>query len=195
MGMFRQLTKPPVAERFQPVLDPTPSFGGNFNIMKAFVFLCLLSALASPVCSQASEHGCEKLVSTAAKVHCLGQKTLAAEAKMNQAFDHALSAYLPNSHQEEDLSATPKIKEIVEGEDRSTVAALRESQSEWLSYRSSACSAVEHKYEGGTASSEAAEACRLELTEQRTKWLRSNFDDEGISRTHKAQQRLGSTKP
>jgi uncharacterized protein YecT (DUF1311 family) len=139
----------------QPVLDPTRAFGGNFNIVKASVLLCLLSALASPVCSQASRHGCEKLMSTAAKVHCLEQKTLASEAKMSQAFEHALSAYSPDSHQE-DLSATPKIKEIVEGEDRLTVAALRESQSEWLSYRSSACSAVDHMYEGGTASSKLA---------------------------------------
>lgn len=152
--------------------------------MKAFVFLCLLSSLASPVCSQAQEHGCEKLESTAAKVHCLQQKTQVAEAKMNQALEHALSAYLPGSHQNDDLSATPKIKQIVEEEDRLTVTALRESQTEWLSYRASACSAVEHMYEGGTAASEAAEICRLELTEQRTKWVQSNFDHDARSRTH-----------
>jgi uncharacterized protein YecT (DUF1311 family) len=162
--------------------------------MKSFVLWCLFSALAFPVSSQASQRGCEKLVSTAARVHCLEQKTLVAEAKMNQAFEYALSAYLPDSHPEEGLTATPKLKEIVEGEDRSTVAALRESQSEWLSYRSSSCSAVEHMYEGGTASSEAAEACRLELAQQRTKWLRSNFDAEGIPRTHKSQQHSGSKK-
>ena len=144
--------------------------------MKAFVLLCLLSSLASPVRSQAQERGCEKLESTAAKVHCLEQKTLAAETKMNQAFEHALSAYLPGSHPEKGLSETGKVRQIVEEEDRLTVAALRESQTEWLSYRNSACSAIQHMYEGGTVSSEAAEACRLELTEQRTKWLRSKFD-------------------
>ena len=143
--------------------------------MKTFVLLCL-SLFSLRQYSQARERGCEKLDSTAAKVHCLEQKTLAAEAKMNLAFEHALSAYLPGSHPEKGLSATGKVRQIVEEEDRLTVASLRESQTEWLSYRNSTCSAIQHMYEGGTVSSEAAEACRLELTEQRTKWLRSNFD-------------------
>jgi uncharacterized protein YecT (DUF1311 family) len=98
--------------------------------MKAFVFLWLLTSLASPVCSQTSETSCKKAESTATKVYCLEQKTQAAEAQMKQALEHALSAYLPDSHQNEDFSVTPQIKEIVEAEDRLTVRALRESQAE-----------------------------------------------------------------
>jgi len=159
--------------------------------MKPFAFLCLLGSLTSATCSLAQEHRCEKLKSTAESVRCLGQKTHEAEAKMNQTLEQALSEYL--RHHNEDLSATPKIKQIVEDEDRLTVAALRQSQTEWLAYRDSACSAVEHSYDGGTSASWAAEMCRLELTEQRTRWLKSNFDIETVPRKSKRHQRPAST--
>jgi uncharacterized protein YecT (DUF1311 family) len=160
-------------------------------IMKTFVFLCLLISLASATCSLAQQRGCEKLLSTGEKVRCLEQKTQEAEAKMNQTLDQVSSGY--SRHHEEDLSATPKIKQIVEDEDRLTVAALRQSQAEWLAYRNSACSSVQHSYDGGTSGSWAAEMCRLELTEQRTKWLKANFDIKTVPREPKGHQSPPST--
>ena len=161
--------------------------------MKTFAFLCLLGSLTSATCSLGQEHRCEKLESTVEKVRCLGQKTQAAEAKMNQTLDQALSEYL--LHHNEDLSATPKIKQIVEDEDQLTVAALRRSQTEWLAYRDSACSAVEHSYDGGTSASWAAEMCKLELTELRTRWLKSNFDIETVPRKSKGRPRPALSTP
>ena len=144
------------------------------------VFLYLLVSLASATCSLAQERRCEQLLSTDEKVKCLEQKTQEAEAKMNLTLDQVLSEYL--RHHDEDDSATPKIKQIVEDEDRLTVAALRQSQTEWLAYRDSACSAVQHSYDGGTSASWAAEMCKLELTKHRTKWLKGNFDTKAVSR-------------
>jgi uncharacterized protein YecT (DUF1311 family) len=154
--------------------------------MKTFVFLCLLVSLASATCSLAQERRCEKLFSTYEKVSCLEQRTQEAEAKMNQTLDQVLSEY--SRHHDEDLSAAPKIKQIVEDEDRLTVAALRQSQTEWLAYRDSACSAVQHSYDGGTSASWASEMCRLELTEQRRKWLKANFDIKAAPRDSKGHQ-------
>jgi uncharacterized protein YecT (DUF1311 family) len=155
--------------------------------MKTFAFLCLLGCLSSATCSFAQERRCEKVESTAERVSCVSQKTQEAEAKMNQTLEQALSEYL--RHDTEDLSASPEIKQIVEDEDRLTVAALRQSQTEWLAYRDSACSAVEHSYDGGTAASWATETCRLELTGQRTRWLKSNFEIATADRKSIGHQR------
>ena len=160
--------------------------------MKTLAVLCLLVSLTA-TCSMAQEHRCEKLESTAERDRCLVQKIKVAEAKMNQALDQALSEYL--RHHNEDLSATPKIKQIVENEDQLTVAALRRSQTEWLAYRDSACSAVEHSYDGGTSASWAAETCKLELTELRTRWLKSNFNIETVARKSKGHPRPALSTP
>jgi uncharacterized protein YecT (DUF1311 family) len=160
--------------------------------MKTLAVLCLLVSLTA-TCSMAQEHRCEKLGSTAERDSCLVQKTQVADAKMNQALDQALSEYL--RHHNEDLSATPKIKQIVEDEDQLTVAALRRSQTEWLAYRDSACSAVEHSYDGGTSASWAAETCKLELTELRARWLKSNFNIETVPRKSKGHPRPALSTP
>jgi uncharacterized protein YecT (DUF1311 family) len=48
---------------------------------------------------------------------------------------------------------------------------LRESQTAWLNYRQSFCSAVEESYDGGTGAIAAVPGCKADLTEQRAKAL------------------------
>lgn len=137
--------------------------------------LLVLLAFISPV-SQAQERGCEKLNSTAEKAECLEQELRLAEAEMKATLRQAISVHQDSRNVKGD---SPTAAKFINSEERLTVDALRKSQAKWLEYRESACSAVEHKYEGGTITSEAVPACKLELTEQRMKWLKGFIGDSG----------------
>ena len=141
--------------------------------------LIIVAFAVSPRFMFSEERGCEKLGSTFAKSQCLERKLQISEAEMNRAFEHALSAYLPGNETEKELPTLPKKDaEILRQGDRRTVRALRESQAKWVAFRESSCAAVEHMYQGATITAEAVPACELELTQQRTAWLNSYFNDQ-----------------
>lgn len=141
--------------------------------------LLLVAFAASATFMFSQERSCEKLESTSAKSECLEQKLQISEAEMNRAFEHALSAYLPGNVTEKDLPTLPKKDaEIFRQEDRLTLRALRESQVKWIAFRESSCTAVEHMSQGATITAEAVPACKLNLTQQRTAWLNSYFNNQ-----------------
>lgn len=153
----------------------------------AFASLCLLFCLTPRSTLFAQDQGCEKLRSTSEKSACLAQKLLKAEADMNRAFQQALSNYLPSAERDNEAPKMSKLDlELLHEADKRTVRSLRQSQARWLAYRESTCSAVENKYDGGTIIAEAVPACKIELTQQRTDWLRSNFEADHVQSNAKS---------
>ncbi len=147
----------------------------------AFASLCLLFCIVPRSTLFAQDQGCEKLQSTAEKSECLAQKLLKAEADMNRAFQQALSNYLPSAERDNEAPKMSKLDlELIHEADKRTVRSLRQSQARWLAYRESACAAIENMYDGGTIVAEAVPACKIELTQQRTDWLRSHFEANNV---------------
>lgn len=144
----------------------------------AFASLCLIFCIIPLSSSFSQEQNCEKLQSTAEQSECLSRKLQQAQTEMNLTFQHALSNYLPSAERDNETPKLPKLDlEMMHRADRRTVHSLRLSQARWLAYRDTSCGAVvADKYEGGTITAVAVPACKLELTQQRTVWLKSYFD-------------------
>ena len=147
----------------------------------AFASLCLLFCIIPRSTLFAQDQDCEKLQGTAEKSECLAQRLVKAEADMNRAFQQALSNYLPSAERDNEAPKMSKLDlGLLHEADKRTVRSLRQSQARWLAYRESACSAVENMYDGGTVIAEAVPACKIELTQQRTDWLRSYFETDNV---------------
>lgn len=139
---------------------------------------CLLGVLfiASGSSLIAQETRCESLPNNNAKSECLYAELKKAEAEMQTAYVRALSLNDPNRKEENSQPLLPKIDRKSMRESRQHMTQkLRDSQRLWLQYREQACGAVEDKYEGGTIVGEVVPLCKIDLTEQRTKFLRVNF--------------------
>ncbi len=153
----------------------------------AFAAFCLLFCTIQRSALFAQVQGCGKLQSAAEKSECLAQKLVEVEADMNRAFQQSLANYLPSAERDNEGPKMSKLDlELLHEADKRTVRGLRQSQARWLAYRESACSAVENMYDGGTIVAEAVPACKIELTQQRTDWLRSYFEADNIQSNTKS---------
>jgi uncharacterized protein YecT (DUF1311 family) len=94
--------------------------------------------------------------------------------------EHILSTredrFTPDIQELKEINALPKYdREFALESNRKILRKLRESQKAWYAYRESACGAVEQTYEGGTITALVIPLCKIEITQQRTKFLVKNF--------------------
>ena len=95
---------------------------------------------------------------------------------MQRVYEHALSQYDPNQKEDSAQPPLPKLDQKMQRDSlRHVVQKLQDSQQLWLDYREKACGAIEDKYKGGTIVGEVVPLCKIDLTKQRTKFLRDNF--------------------
>lgn len=158
------------------VIDAIPLPGHTALIMKRLALLLFCTPLVfSP--RLLAQDDCNKIQSESGKTQCLEQKLNKAELMMNSALDRVVACYSSqHAKGNDDLSGTPAVLHVVEEEDRLTTETLQKSQAHWQAYRDTTCEAVGHSFEGGSASAQAIPTCMLALTEERTKWLKTNFD-------------------
>jgi uncharacterized protein YecT (DUF1311 family) len=161
----------------------------------AVVSLCLLSCIIPGSTLLAQDQACETLPTTPERADCLDQQLANAEADMNRAFQQAISKYLPSAERDSESPKMSKVDlELLHEADKRTARSLRQSQARWLAYRESACTAVANMYDGGTITVEAVPACKTELTQQRTAWLRSYFASHNTASNAKSPGKDPSQK-
>jgi uncharacterized protein YecT (DUF1311 family) len=139
---------------------------------------CLLAILliASVSRLSAEDKRCESSQSNNARSECLYKELQQAEADMQRAYQHALSLNDPDQKEDSMQPPLPKFDRKMLRENRQhIVQKLRESQRLWLEYREKACGAIADKYVAGTIAGEIVPVCKIDLTEQRTKFLLDNF--------------------
>jgi uncharacterized protein YecT (DUF1311 family) len=145
------------------------------------LIILFLFVLSSPTfCGQSEDNAqtsrCEKLGSTAEKSECYMQQLMKAEAEMQKSYQYAQVRFTPDIQELKEINALPKYdREFAFQSNRKMLRKLKKSQKAWFSYRESACGAVEQKYEGGTITALVIPLCKIEITQQRTKFLVENF--------------------
>ncbi len=140
-----------------------------------------LFALVFSLHLTAQKVDCGSPSSTAERANCVDRELQAAESAMNATFEMALETYTPNSNVQKSSTgpALPKSEQDdqVKWEIRMR-QRLRASQAAWLSYRETACAAVQEMFDGGTIAEVDVPGCKTELTESRTKFLQKYFIDQ-----------------
>jgi uncharacterized protein YecT (DUF1311 family) len=131
-----------------------------------------------PSCLKAQTSQCEKLQSTNEQRECYGLQLEKTEAEMQRAFQAALDRNTPNQEEQREISTLPKYDREKALEDNAKMLRkLKESQKAWVAYCEIACGTIAQKYEGGNIVSLVVPLCKIDMTQQRTKFLKENFGE------------------
>ena len=122
--------------------------------MKAHAFLVLLFVLITSAMGQEDETKC--CCSTAEMRSCLSKVYETVDARLNEAYQQALTA-LARNYTAEDTKD------------------LEEAQRLWASYRNAACKAEYGLYRGGSAAPQVQTLCMIRITRQRIGDLESAY--------------------
>ena len=134
--------------RFAPGLPVSVPLG---EYMKSYI---LVITLLAPLFVHANEVDCENAMTTYAMNICAGREMESADARLARYIAAAKEKY----------SAEPGVVEM-----------LDRSQDDWLVYRKSYCDAIYEIWSDGTIRGAMFSDCMLQLTEQRTHNIWSDY--------------------
>jgi uncharacterized protein YecT (DUF1311 family) len=148
---------------------------GNFLILAFISAGCGLI----PLTMSAQKMDCSKAASSAEQDKCADRELAMAEADLKDAFSDALQHYTPTSDKQKENAALPRYDRDHEAQyERRMRRDLEVSQKIWFQYRTAACASVSDMYDGGTISPAAASLCKVEITQQRIKFLHDYFAED-----------------
>lgn len=132
-----------------------------------------------PLTASAQKVDCGKAASSAAQDECAAQELATAEADLKDAFADSLQKYTPSAEEQKENAKLPKYDRDHEAQYELRMRRdLEVSQRIWLQYRATACAAVFDMYDEGTVGPAATLLCKVEITEQRIKFLRGYFAED-----------------
>jgi uncharacterized protein YecT (DUF1311 family) len=159
-----------------------------------FLILAFISAGCGfiPLTISAQKMDCSKAASSAEQDECAARELAMAEADLNDAFSDALQHYTPTADEQRENAALPRYDKEHEAQYKRRMRRdLEISQKIWSQYRTAACASVSDMYDGGTISPAATSLCKVEITQQRIKFLHDYFAGRQVEGTSSLASQSG----